>query len=217
MDGPRPIESQLYKEGSEACRNYSRLTMQVRTLSQQVLIGAAIALSVATLGVDPDSASPVVSLGYVLLCGGLVLMGFGVALGLVDWHYQSAFTAIRDALAYMEGAVPGPWRAHKCVRVAKWNDFVASYFPFWALWFIGVVSFGVGVSRVPAPPLWLPLLGVGVATGGLGAFVYIGRHQGEISVEDDLCGPTRPPVPGRPPTSGEPAADSAPADGSSGA
>ncbi len=78
-------DTPLYEQGSEACRNYSRLTMQVRSLSQHVLIGAVIGLSVSTLKDGGDT-----SLDFIFLCGGIVLGCFNVALALVDWHYQSA-------------------------------------------------------------------------------------------------------------------------------
>jgi hypothetical protein len=38
-------EVEFYKQGSDACRNYSQLTMRVRTLSQQVLVGSSIGLA----------------------------------------------------------------------------------------------------------------------------------------------------------------------------
>lgn len=167
----------MYKEGSAACRNYSRLTMQVRTLSQQVLIAAVISLSVAILpeigGEEPELNNYV---GIVLILGGWILGCFSVSLALVDWHYQSAFTAIRNTLAIMEGDTDGPWKAHKEVR-RKQYDFIASYFPFWILWAIGAIACIVGFQIFQDLNLTLAIVVTFIFVLELLLFYYIYLHQ----------------------------------------
>lgn len=134
-------EIEMYKQGSEACRNYSRLTMKTRTLSQQVLIVSVVGLSAVIANKDVPSRHEIV------LIGGIALLAFSVSLTFVDWHYQSAFTAIRNALACIEYTIklPGPWRAHLGERT-QFKDHVASYLPFLLLFAIGCLGIGFGIK-----------------------------------------------------------------------
>jgi hypothetical protein len=181
--------SPLYSEGSEACRNYSRLTMRVRTLAQHVLIVYVIAISVAILsgkfGIEQGTNVYIPILkGNVLMYAGLILGLFSVSLALVDWHYQSAFTAIRDALREMEGNLYGPWKAHKRVRNSR-NDFIASYVPFWILWGIGLGSFVFGIYLVKFTPKITWVIAVTIFIFGFLAFIYIGLNQGDDALKDE--------------------------------
>lgn len=58
---------------------------------------AAIAVAILAKGTLSDKVD-YTFLGYILLCTGIVPGCFSASLALIDWHYQSAFTAIRDAL-----------------------------------------------------------------------------------------------------------------------
>jgi len=131
-----------YTEGSESCRNYSRLTMRVRTLSQQVLIlGAVGFLAALTEGKNKDY-----QMG-IMIFGGIALSVLAFSLSVVDWHYQSAFSMIRDSLAKLEvkSQIEGPWRAHLSARTHK-RDHVSSYLPFLLLWFLGLTTVGFGAE-----------------------------------------------------------------------
>ena len=132
----------VYTEGSEACRNYSRLTMKTRTLSQQVLI-----LGVVGVGAAMSKEGSVIP-PEILLIVGIAFLLFSISLAFVDWHYQSAFTAIRNSLAVMEAKshMEGPWRAHLGART-QLKDHVASYFPFLLLALASLCAIGYGVSH----------------------------------------------------------------------
>jgi len=136
-------EKLAYEQGSEACQNYSRLTMTVRTLSQQIMavsfVGFIAALSSKTNNLN---------MSYLLGYGGIAVVIFSVSLLVVDWHYQSAFTAIRNALARLEVKVGivGPWRSHLIARTRK-RDHLASYLPFLLLWLLGFIISGVGFNH----------------------------------------------------------------------
>lgn len=164
-------EAMFYAEGSAACRNYSCLTMKVRTLSQHVLIGILIALSVAAVGNEQFFFEK--ALWPIFYFGGIILGLFSISLALVDWHYQSAFTAIRNVLVTIEGNEFGPWHAHKKIRSKMGHDFVSSYFPFWVLWFIGVVAFLVGYDNHFGDRPWLLVIGLFFALEELSIFIYI--------------------------------------------
>jgi hypothetical protein len=213
MEHPCPSVTdvtELYREGSAACRNYSTLTMQVRTMAQQVLIAGVIGLSVATLGLEftgEELGTSMRFLGYILICGGAVLFCFGVSLGVVNWHYQSAFTAIRNVLAFLEGDEVGPWRAHWCIRKAKTHDRIASNFPFWILCLVGGAGVLVGfdmVNMTRSHPWWFGIL-IALGVIGVGISVYIARKDGDISVNKELCGVLNPLRHGEGAASGTPA------------
>lgn len=122
-----------YKEGSEACRNYSGLTMRVRTLA---VVVAAAAIAVPFTGNLPNDKT---KLAWEF--GGIILAAVAISFWLVDWHYQSAFAAIRDSLAMLEAqhGVEGPWRAHLRTRTRLW-DHIASYVPFLLLGLIAALA-----------------------------------------------------------------------------
>ncbi|HVF61205.1 MAG TPA: hypothetical protein VNJ70_15465 [Thermoanaerobaculia bacterium] len=95
----------------------------------------------------------------ILVGGGLTLVLLAISLGFVDWHYQSAFSAIRDSLARAEAErrIDGPWRAHLSVR-SRLVDHFASYLPFVFLFAIGCVGacvgmFGIGIGWWLSAPL----------------------------------------------------------------
>ena len=135
-------EMELYKQGSEACRNYSQLTMRTRTLSQQILAVSVVGLGAAIANKDISIGS------QIFLTGGVVLLVFSGSLFFVDWHYQSAFTAIRNSLAFIESRQPlfGPWIAHLNVRT-HFRDHIASYLPFLLLAIVGCLGIWLGINQ----------------------------------------------------------------------
>ena len=139
-------QAELYKQGSEACRNYSQLTMRTRTLSQEVLLVSVVGLSAVITKVDA-SAWP-----QIVLAAGIALLPFSVSLAFVDWHYQSAFSAIRNFLADIEVSHKqnGPWRAHLKERT-HFKDHIASYGPFLLLSAIGCLAIMVGTWSLADP------------------------------------------------------------------
>ncbi|HSL83679.1 MAG TPA: NAD(P)-dependent oxidoreductase [Thermoanaerobaculia bacterium] len=180
----RPIddwERESYVQGSEACRNYSNLTMRVRTLAQQALLAAAAGLGAAVIGREN------IEYFYDLMgVVGLLLVVFAVSLFFVDWHYQSAFTAIRNHLTTIEArhhveeldrleCHDGPWTAHLSVRT-RFRDHVASYLPFLLIGEVGAVAAFYGLQNIPFRA-WV--LGV-VAIGGAMVFIescYLARRH----------------------------------------
>lgn len=162
----RPIEEwerESYVQGSEACRNYSNLTMRVRTLAQQALLAAAAGLGAAIIGRE--------NIDYFFeLMGvvGLLLVVFAVSLFFVDWHYQSAFTAIRNHLTTIEArhhvvelgtlkCHDGPWTAHLSVRTKR-RDHVANYLPFLFIGDVGVAAMTYGIYWLYETPFWILML-----------------------------------------------------------
>lgn len=138
-------EVEVYRQGSDACRNYSGLTMRTRTLSQQILAVAVVGLATAAVkGADVPG---------ILLFGGVTLLAFAFSLLFVDWHYQSAFTAIRNTLASMESkrGMVGPWLCHLNART-HFNDHLASYSPFVALATLGCLSVWRGLAENAIKP-----------------------------------------------------------------
>lgn len=135
-----------YEEGSLSCRNYSNLTMRVRTLAQHVLVVGVAGLSVLMVDFEKDEAQ----LPYAILMVSISLLLFSISLFLVDWHYQSAFTGIRNQLAKIEceNGISGPWLAHLCVRTHL-NDHIASYLPFILLGILGGAGLWFGASDHP--------------------------------------------------------------------
>jgi hypothetical protein len=140
-DGSAINVSHVYEAGSEACRNYSRLTLQTRTLSQQVLVAGTIGLAAAIASKEASDRP------WIIFGSGVVLILFSVSLGFVDWHYQSAFTAIRNSLARIEHQqeFDGPWTAHLSART-EFKDHVASYMPFLLLFTMGCGAMGLGLG-----------------------------------------------------------------------
>ena len=115
-------ELEAYKQGSETCRNYSRLISPVRTI---IITFVSAAIGAVTL--KWDDMSDRVS---VLMIAGTATSFMGIVLLLIDWHFQSAFEAIRDTNAITEAkqGVKGPWLAHFKVREPV-SVFLASYLP----------------------------------------------------------------------------------------
>lgn len=136
-----------YEEGSVSCRNYSNLTMRVRTLAQHVLVVGVAGLSVLMVDFEKDEEQ----LPYAIIMVSISLLLFSISLFLVDWHYQSAFTGIRNQLAKIEceNGISGPWLAHLCVRTHL-NDHIASYLPFILLGILGGAGLWIGASDHPA-------------------------------------------------------------------
>ncbi len=135
-----------YEEGSVSCRNYSNLTMRVRTLAQHVLVVGVAGLAVLMVEFEKDEEQ----LPYAILMVSFSLLLFSISLFLVDWHYQSAFTGIRNQLAKMEceNGISGPWLAHLCVRTHL-NDHIASYLPFILLGILGGIGLWWGGVKHP--------------------------------------------------------------------
>lgn len=159
---------EMYREGSECCRNYSKLTMQVRTHVGLLMLGYAVGIgtmgsnwlshSVAPTG--PGLINLLHSLprqaGLVLLFGGVALFLFAVSLWTVNWHFSTAFRAMRDVICELEPAKPirgcscsdgGPWRAHKRAREPL-ADTIAWNLPFGVLAVIAAVSVVAGLVVV---------------------------------------------------------------------
>lgn len=141
-----PDECEMYRQGSEACRNYSGLTMRVRTLSQQLLViaVAGLATALANENIKPGEILHT----QIFIAAGIALVGLSFSLLVVDWHYQSAFTAIRNSLAFMESRnypFYGPWVAHFNTRT-QFRDHIASYLPFHLLAIIGGMGIWHGLS-----------------------------------------------------------------------
>lgn len=155
---------EMYREGSECCRNYSKLTMQVRTLASYLMM--AYAVGIGTMGSQwlstrqPVPGSGLVGIvrtlpaqaGLVLLFAGLALVLFAFSLWTVNWHYSKAFVAMRNVISQFEppsGMLAasrqdgGPWRAHERIR-RPWKDAVAWNVPFLALGVIGAISVWAG-------------------------------------------------------------------------
>lgn len=133
----------IYEDGSATCRNYSTLTMHVRTLAALVLAGGSGALVLTARELNADAARLIIFIGALLVT-------LTVTLVLTNWHYQSAFEVIRDKLAAMEAkelGQPGPWCAHKGMRDAQ-NDLISSYGPFVVMAFAGTIAVAVGVYHL---------------------------------------------------------------------
>ena len=157
-----------YDQGSEACRNYSRLTMRVRTISQQVLILGVVGISVLEVDESLQDKYP-----YALLFVGIALIVFAISLALVDWHYQSAFSVIRNQLARIEceNEVSGPWLGHLFVRTYK-NDHFASYLPFVLLAWFGCIGLYFGHDKS-----WLVILFIVIVSSIWFAFAILTGHM----------------------------------------
>ena len=135
---------ELYRQGSECCRNYSDLTMKVRTLAQQVML--AYSLGIALVLTKGDR------IGALLFGAGIILILFSSALWILNLHYSLSFTGIRnDCLRRLESELLGesetlgPWEAHSraqaaWVRVAAWN------WPYLVLVIVGLLTMLLGVA-----------------------------------------------------------------------
>lgn len=137
----------IYEDGSATCRNYSTLTMHVRTLSALVLAGGSGALVLTVRELNADAARLIIFIGALLVT-------LTVTLVLTNWHYQSAFEVIRDKLAAMETEElhqSGPWCAHKGMRDAQ-NDLISSYGPFVIMAFAGTIAVAIGVYHLNHAP-----------------------------------------------------------------
>ena len=148
----------FYDQGSKCCQQYSQLTMQVRTLAQQVMIAYAVGIGLFV------ARGENLSLSYSrwVLCGtGIILIIFGIVLSLLNRHHSDAFRAIRDKclvplevenglVTSGEGEIVGPWQAHQSERSDhSWRSNAAWYAPFVALWLIGSLSFVAGKWLLP--------------------------------------------------------------------
>lgn len=161
-----------YEQGSTACQNYSRLTMQVRTLSQQLLIASAIGLAILAYNIDLENQAFV----WIVFASGLVLIGFTVSLALVGWHYQSAFESIRDSLARMERqqVIKGPWSAHQKARPPLY-DFLSSYVPFVVLWGLGFAVCLLAIVNLNQVSVWTVVVFIAAIVVPLAALLEIFR------------------------------------------
>jgi len=169
------VQEELYRQGSEACRNYSQLTQRTRTL--------ALIATVAAVAAPLSRLVDATEINRLLLPAGVLLMLVALSLGLVDWHYQSAFQAIRNVLARIEFAlgVVGPWRAHFTVR-GSWRDFIASYLPFGLLFAIGLMVAATNVagdgSLAVATWVWFALA-LEATAAVVGTMVSMRTHRSE--------------------------------------
>jgi hypothetical protein len=126
----------IYKEGSASLRNYSNLTMTVRTLAVHLFLGSAVALAVASSKNPPE-------LPKYLLWGAACLALFSISLLCINWHFATAFNVIRNSMAALEreAEIPteGPWQGHQRVR-GSWKDPLAYSAPFTALFLLAMVA-----------------------------------------------------------------------------
>lgn len=144
--------AELYRQGSECCRNYSNLTMRVRTLAQQVLLAYAVGVGLLlTRGKE---------IGALLFGAGIILILFSSALWILNLHYSLSFTGIRnDCLRKLEANVleavetdktdkpiaVGPWEAHAHAQPA-WVRVAAWHWPYLVLVFVGLLTMLLGVT-----------------------------------------------------------------------
>ncbi|MCR9243847.1 MAG: hypothetical protein NXI31_02365 [bacterium] len=141
-----------YAEASDACRNYSDLTLKSRTLGQQIMLGYSVAIGI-TLS---RSAIKDPQLGTILVIGGCVLLALSIPLHAVTRHYANAFWAMRNWLAAYERlryeptggeANFGPWHAHKTSREKRmFSDGWSTNLPFGALVALAIASIVAGAS-----------------------------------------------------------------------
>jgi hypothetical protein len=188
-----PTELMLYEQGSEACRNYSGLTSRARTFAQLI--------AVAAIGAPFASGLAMGQRPVVLQVGGAMLCVVAIGLGLIDWHYQSAFAAIRDRLANMEAwhKCNGPWRSHLSVRTG-FADHIASYIPFFLLALLGIVGIVWGTDPLLQLKVALCLGIVYITCLGLFVFVCGKKTSDHKRFEEELanlcaaagCGPNGP-------------------------
>jgi hypothetical protein len=143
----------IYIQGSEACRNYSCLTKDVRLVGARAPLVLLVPLGAALLD---NSKLNIGTDGFSILLGGagfvLAIVSIGVAL--VDWHYQSAFEAIRDQMRTHESAanVEGWATVHYKERHHQ-GEILASYLPFWIWTAVGLIALGIAPLFTPATSL----------------------------------------------------------------
>jgi hypothetical protein len=88
----------LYEQGSKCCQQYSALTMQIRTLAQYIMIAYTVGISLAiSRASSPNPEMPSQDLHQILFVAGLVVSSFAIVLGILNHHYSTAFTEIRDS------------------------------------------------------------------------------------------------------------------------
>ena len=145
----------LYDKGSEQCRQYSALTMQVRTMAQHVLIGYAVGLGIVLSRSTESTGDSVRSVVFLF---GAILVLFALVLWSLNHHYSHAFRRIRDdVLVPLEELLPnnplaqrnggqgplGPWSAHKRERAERRIGFLSASGIAWNLPFIALIIAGV--------------------------------------------------------------------------
>ena len=145
----------LYDKGSEQCRQYSQLTMQVRTMAQHVLMAYAVGLGIVLSRATESTAGPVRTIAC-LFSGILVL--FALVLWSLNHHYSHAFRRIRDdVLVPLEGLIAdnplielngpqgalGPWSAHQHERKDRRFMFLSASKLAWNLPFIALILAGL--------------------------------------------------------------------------
>jgi len=145
----------LYDKGSEQCRQYSMLTMQVRTMAQHVLIGYAVGLGIVLSRTTETTGSAVRAVVFLFSS---ILVLFAVVLWSLNHHYSHAFRRIRDdVLVPLEEAVAdnplaqrngpagpsGPWSAHKRERDVRRVAHLSASKIAWNLPFIALILAGV--------------------------------------------------------------------------
>lgn len=138
--------TRFYTEGSATCRNYSTLTMHVRTVASVVFAGGSGVLLYKEFSFKADPG--------VSLCAGLFMCTLAIMLALTGWHYQTAFEAIRNELDDMERVIPGSngiWGAHKRMRDGQ-PDLLSSYGPYMILGTAGLLAAGYGVYGLRFAP-----------------------------------------------------------------
>ncbi|HKR04351.1 MAG TPA: hypothetical protein VJY62_06895 [Bacteroidia bacterium] len=150
-------EKDLYEQGSKSCHQYSQLTMHIRTLALTLIITFTIGLSLI-LSKNGDTY-PFQHFDILLIAGGVILMIFACVLGILNIHYSTAFTTIRDeSLVKLEDEwkkknkpnddkLVGPWTAHQKIRNEKERNMKRAWYgPFVALGLIGFIAFCVGLG-----------------------------------------------------------------------
>ncbi len=158
----RITPADMYKEGSTSLRNYSNLTMSVRTLAMHLFLGSAVALAVAT-------SKDLTALPKYAFCGGVCLAFFSISLLCINWHFATAFNVIRNSMAALEGesdvSTEGPWQGHRRVR-GGWKDPLAYSTPFTVLFLLATSVAVYGLARLKWVnwPAWSYVVAVGLAT-----------------------------------------------------
>ena len=148
-----------YAEGSQACRNYSTLTKDLRVTAFQLLAGFIVGLAIAFT--SKEITSP--TLGIVVATASGVLFVFAVSLFLVNTHYATAFLFIRDSLARVEIG-KGPWTAHKQARrgIRDECSYVAPFLALVVIAVFGVLGGGILLENSLVCSLAVLLLAVSV-------------------------------------------------------
>jgi hypothetical protein len=147
-----------YKYGSEACKQYSQLTMNIRTLAQQLVLAYAVGMGIV-ISKGPSGLPTTESSEFcpISVWAGAILIIFAFVLYVLNRHHSSAFRTIRDdCLRRLEGDERGedhepigPWAAHARAR-ERWQELFKPGFnlawdlPFYALLSIGIASVVLG-------------------------------------------------------------------------